>query len=455
MLKQNQYSSLWLPLTRRDAACEVPLTVSQQARWSYGNKCKTARGCVAVVRVLGMLRVDLLKKALDAVIVRHESLRTRFVEIDGVTRQCIDSVYSCQIGMMDLSGLAAPDREQEAHRLASEITSMKVWLPGEPLFEVTLLRLSDLEHVLILALDQIISDGISNGIILRELWALYRQASNELPLSLPPVLLQFGDYAVWQAKIYKQWRLEHEEYWKLYLRDARGVKIPTDFTEPGIEPSGCESFDETFGLAVSATLRDLAKQLRTFLSLIVLCIHVVVVSRWCNQRDLLLGMIADGRYRSELIDMVGFLASGLFIRLTISEEDSFPDLLRHVQRQLSAAYEHRDFGWAAEFLPDAVKKYGTDLRFNWLSAAEWERDIACSTEGVAGISFQSVPIATKEPVKFAVRFWDTGDDIALRVRYRPDCFRLTTIEEYCRSVRSLAMAVAGRPFARVGTYAVS
>jgi Condensation domain len=295
----------------RMAGTPVPLTAMQLRVWSQvleRGKLPGARMCTVVTRILGPLNIELLSRSVEALVWRHETLRTRFVTVDGIPRQHVDSASACGLEAIELTGGSASAVEAQARRVVSEFVEESVDLSVGPLFATRLLRLSRHEHVLIFSLEHMITDDVSNQIIRGEIWTFYRQAARGLPFSLPELPLQFADYADWQERTHGLWREKHEGYWKGRLTGAPHISFPTDDL-PKVKRPIEAMMQFPFGATLSASLRDLARSERTLLSLVVLAVYVAATARWCNRCDLVLTFVSNGRHRRGLQNMVGWLAS--------------------------------------------------------------------------------------------------------------------------------------------------
>ena len=165
----------------------------------------------------GTLNVNLLRTCIEIVVRRHEALRTRIIALDGTPLQYIDKDGDVQLRVLEVERGSGEASDRKVQLLAEEIIKQKVDLSVGPLFAARLFRFSAWEHSLICALAPMIADATSVDILFREIWTLYGQGDRGLPFSLPPVVLQFGDYAVWEQKTYAAWRETHEAYWKRVL----------------------------------------------------------------------------------------------------------------------------------------------------------------------------------------------------------------------------------------------
>lgn len=433
-----------LPLRPRSAGCPIPLTAIQRLLWNaiiFNKNGVSRRSCTISERISGPLNCSLLQQSIEAVLRRHESLRTRIITLDGVPLQCVDDPREWSLEIIDLSDASLPDADGEVKRLATAFIQEPVDISVGPLFDARLFTLSEHEHVLILALDHLITDAFSNRILKREIWTVYRQGLQGLPLSLPPLHLQFADYAVWQQKMYGVWQQRQGHYWRERLTDAPRIRLPrSDGCVEQENPSGA-LFQMQFGDSVSAELRELAKRKRVLLSVVVLTIYVAVISSWCDQNDVLLSMVLSNRHRPELQNTVGFLANLVLFRVEIGTNDSFLDLLKRVDTEFYAVYEYQDVGL------DFFSEYATEPHFNWqpVSAEYWgDQQANSSASRVQPFPFRSVRAGTPLPL-----FYDGEGGISMTVQYRTDLFTHRSVEQFCTNLRWFAEHFIQFPLASV------
>src|SRR5919112_159531 len=190
-------------------------------------------------RLTGRLDPRALERSLEEIVRRHETLRTTFTAVDGSPVQVIApaSATPTTLPLIDLSGLPQAEREAEARRLAREEARRPFDLERGPLFRAKLLRLGEQEHVLLVTMHHIVSDGWSTGIIWRELGSLYNTFSSREPTSspLPELPIQYADYAIWQREWLRGEVLaEQLDYWKLQLAGVAPLQLPTDRPRPAV-----------------------------------------------------------------------------------------------------------------------------------------------------------------------------------------------------------------------------
>ena len=430
------------PLEQRLADCQVPLTAVQRRWLSYVIKQHTGlmRTSTVAMHILGQLDVGLLRNSIEAVIERHESLRTRFVTVDGIPRQHIDAACQWNFDAIDRVGTIG-----EVERLAKSFVEQDMNVSEGPLFKARLFELSDREFVLVMALDHMITDGISKALLSKEIRTLYDKGAAGRGLWLPQLTLQFADYAVWQQRNYGAWLRKHEAYWRERMAAASNVQIPADGDSSEVRHPVGAMARILLGDALSAELRNLARRERTLLSLVVLTIYLTVMSRWCGRPDLLLTFAINGRDRPELRNILGFFASFLHLRIDISDADSLCDVLKQVNLEFHAACDHQDV--AIDFIPEET----TELSFNWLPIDSLQPSLQYGPEGRDRLHFRPFPLRAVSPCKFAPFFSDTEAGVTVTVLYRPDLISAGTIDRFGHDMRVFAEELVQRPLTRANS----
>lgn len=434
-----------LPLVPREPGAPLPVTpVEHQTMiWFEKNgKTESERFCTVSVRIDGALQIDALQLAIQYLVARHESLRTRFSKVDGVFRQHVDAAGIVPLEVVILAGMPSDTLEAELSTRAEAFAHEKVVLSAGPLFAAKLFRLSPTEHVLILAIDHILSDGVSLAIIDREVWTLYSQASNGLPFNLPDMRIQLPDYATWQDRMLESWKRDHGPYWKERLVGAPCLQMPR---EPGLveaaEPVGAE-LHFSFGPELSERLIDAGRRERTLPPLVVLTLFFAVMSRWYKQDDLTLLFVGNGRYRPELRDMIGFLADFVYLRVHVNSDDTFRHLLRRVAQEYYTACAHPAYFRAHEVAQvDGL----TDMHFNWqpyrwipwLSHGKWKVN--------EQLVLKPYPLKKVFAAPFSPFFFQTDAGIGSTVLYRPDQYQLATIQQFFDEMHQFAAAWTAHP----------
>ncbi|WP_142250624.1 non-ribosomal peptide synthetase [Bradyrhizobium sp. UNPF46] len=334
------------PLTVRSAGSRVPLSHAQEGLWFLEQLglVGAAYNMPWMLQLEGALDALALEQSFGEVVRRHESLRTRFETVDGRGFQVVDEAGAFRLDTVDLSALGDDERRAETGRLMSEDGQRLFDLSAGPLFRVTLLRLTQNQHIVLVNMHHIISDAWSIGVMLAEVTALYaaRVAGRVSPLE--SLQVQYADYALWQ----RQWlrgevQTRQLDYWKRQLADApQALALPTDRARPQIQSFRGASRGFSLTPQLSSDLRVLARQEKATPYMVFLAAFSVLLARYSGQRDILIGSPFAGRGLPELEAMVGCFVNMLVMRTDVSDDPSFRDLLQRVKETTLSAYENQD-----------------------------------------------------------------------------------------------------------------
>jgi amino acid adenylation domain-containing protein len=334
------------PMVPVDRSGELPLSFAQQRLW-FLDQLEPGNAFYNIptgVRLSGQLQVSALEAALSEVVRRHEALRTTFTMVDGDPCQVVGPPYPVTLAMTDLSGWAEAEREAEARRLSNAEGQQSFDLAQGPLLRARLLKLADEEHIVLLTMHHIVSDGWSMGLLIEELSKLYVAyvSGAESPLAELPI--QYGDFAHWQQHWLQGEVLEQQmAYWRAQLADAPAVlELPADRPRPAVQ-----SFrGTTHSLAMSAELTESLKRLSrgegVTLFMTLLAAFQTLLSRYTGQRGISVGTPIANRNRRETEPLIGFFVNTLVLHTEVRGAESFRQLLKRVREQTLGAYAHQD-----------------------------------------------------------------------------------------------------------------
>ncbi|WXK67194.1 amino acid adenylation domain-containing protein [Nonomuraea sp. N2-4H] len=283
-----------------------------------------------VLRLRGELDTGALQEALDAVVARHESLRTSFADVDGAPITVIHPPGPVTVERIDLAG--SPGAESEALRLVAERTNAPFDLAQAPPLRISLLRLGPGDHVLCFVLHHIIADGTSLGILFDDLFALYQDRDAELP----PLRIQYGDVALWQRE---QDSEESLAYWRDQLADPPVLDLPADL--PGGERPEGAFHTFTVPAELVTRLERIAQEHNASLFMVLVAAYQVLLARHTGQDDILVGTPWATRDRMELEPVIGYLTDTLVLRGDLSGDPLFAELLDATRRTVLDAHAHR------------------------------------------------------------------------------------------------------------------
>ena len=334
------------PLRASVRPAELSLSFAQERLWLLEQLegLGTAYNIPVVVGLHGGLELAALEQSLAEVVRRHEVLRTRFARVDGAPVQAIDPAVELRLGVEDLSGVAARRRPAAVRRRLAAIVGTPFDLERGPLLRAAVLRLSAQEHVAIVVVHHIVSDGWSLGILLRELATLYGALVAGRPSPLPELAIQYADYALWQREWLSGAALADQVgYWKERLAGApSALDLPCDRPRPAVR--SFRGGVRRFALSALATrkLGELARAERATLFMVLLAAFQVVLSRWSGQQDIVVGTPIAGRTQRQSEELIGFFVNMLALRTDLSGDPTFRALLGRVKEVSLGAYAHQE-----------------------------------------------------------------------------------------------------------------
>ncbi|MHC4593584.1 MAG: non-ribosomal peptide synthetase [Planctomycetota bacterium] len=331
-------------IPRRETT-EVVLTSFAQQRLWFLDQLGTgaAYNIPMALRHTGRISVAALEGSLNEIVRRHEALRTTFKTADGSPTQVIADYVSEAMPVIDLSGKPEEARECEAQRLIVEESKQLFNLTEGPLFRAKLLRMSDEDHILLLTMHHIVSDGWSMGVFARELTALYSAFSNGDPSPLADLPIQYADFAVWQRNWLQGEVLETQlSYWQKQLDGISVLQLPTDRPRPRVQTfnGACQSLE--LSSMLTGELNALSKREGATLFMTLLAAFQTLLYRYTGQDDIVVGSPIANRNRTEIEGLIGFFVNSLAIRGDLSGNPSFRELLERVRGVALGAYAHQD-----------------------------------------------------------------------------------------------------------------
>ncbi|MCA1372779.1 MULTISPECIES: non-ribosomal peptide synthetase [unclassified Bradyrhizobium] len=332
-----------IPVVARSGSLEM--SFAQQRLWLLTqldgtNSSYHIRGAL---RLTGELDLEALRRSIDRVFARHEALRSVFRVVDEQPRVVLLPT-DARVPLLEHDLSSRDDREQELARLCREEAATPFDLAAGPLVRGRLIRMAEGEHLFLLTQHHIVSDGWSIGVLMRELGALYRAFAAGKDDPLPPLAIQYPDYAVWQRQWLSGERLQRQvDYWREALADAPAVlELPTDRPRPPIRSLAGASLPIEIDVELASGIRRLSQSHGASAFMTVLAAWAVVLSRLSSQTDIVIGTPTANRNRPEIEGLIGFFVNMLALRVDLSAEPSVAELLRRVRAAALAAQDHQD-----------------------------------------------------------------------------------------------------------------
>ena len=325
---------------------ELPLSFAQQRLWFLdqlepGNPFYNIP---TALRLRGKLDVEALRGSIHDLVRRHEVLRTRFPDEGGKPRQEILDDLEVELPVVDLSGLSGERQEEELRRRTVEEVRRPFDLATGPLFRATLFRLGPEDHVAVLVMHHIISDGWSIGIFVEELSKLYEAHSRGLEARLPELRIQYADFAKWQREWLSGEVLEEQvRYWKEQLAGSPPVlELPTDRPRPAVQTFEGARKSRLYRKEILDGLRRIGREEGATLFMTLLAAFQTLLARYSGQDDILVGTPIANRTLSETERLIGFFVNTLVMRTRFDGNPSFREVVQRVRETALGAYAHQD-----------------------------------------------------------------------------------------------------------------
>ncbi|HGM6657661.1 TPA: amino acid adenylation domain-containing protein, partial [Serratia marcescens] len=320
---------------------DLPLSFAQQRLWfltQLEGMSETYHIPLAL-RLHGRLDRQALQHSLDALYARHESLRSRFITREDRPQVQILPANGLPLAFHDLRRHPA-----QADTLCRQAATQPFDLTQGPLVRAALIRLADEEHLFLLTCHHIVSDGWSTGILLRELGALYGALRRGDADPLPPLTLQYPDYAAWQRRYLTQERLAAQaQYWRETLIGAPALlTLPTDRPRPTVQSFSGGEVPIAIDAELTQALRQFSRQHGGTLFMTVLAAWSLVLARMAGQQELVIGTPEANRGRLETESLVGFFVSTLALRIDLRDDPDLPTLIARIRHTVLTAQENRD-----------------------------------------------------------------------------------------------------------------
>ncbi|HEX8317688.1 amino acid adenylation domain-containing protein [Longimicrobium sp.] len=409
------------------------------------------------LRLRGPLDVDALERSLGEIVRRHQALRTVFREQGGTVRQVIVPFAGFGVTVQDLSHLSEEAREAEVQReLVAETAERPFDLSAGPLFRVSLLRLGAEEHVLLLSMHHVVSDGWSMGVLYRELSSLYEAYRDGRESPLPELSVQYADFAVWQREQLEGAVLERQlAYWRERLAGAPELlELPTDRQRPAVQTYRGATVPVQFSPELTERLQALGRSEGATLYMTLLSAFQVLLGKYAGSDDVVVGSPIAGRTRKETEALIGFFVNTLVLRTNLSGDPSFRETLRRAREVTLGAYENQEVPFerlVAELQPERTLSH----------APLFQVLLTLQNAGGAGAALPGVVVsgveAERASAKFDLSLVLTATSRGLRggLTYSTDLFDRGTIDRMLGHLERVLEQVAADADVRLSRLALA
>jgi amino acid adenylation domain-containing protein/non-ribosomal peptide synthase protein (TIGR01720 family) len=426
---------------------ETPLSCAQQRLWTLHqlDPGSPAYNISTAVCLSGRLDTAALESSLNEIVRRHEVLRTCFQTVEGQPSLRILPAFSLKLPVLDLRGLNGEERQRAVEQETMEDARRPFDLERGPMLRARLLRLDESEHVALLSMHHIASDAWSMGVLVRELGEIYRAFSAGKPSPLPELAIQYGDFSAWQRQDLQDERLEEQlAYWRKQLAGLPVLELPTDWPRPvgRILAGAARTFE--LPARLSASLKALAQQENVTLFMLLLGLFQVLLYRYTQQEDIVVGTPIANRNRREIEPLIGFFVNTLVLRTDLSGRPGFRILLGRVRDVALEAYAHQDLPFeqlVGELSPerDVSRNPLFQVMFTLQNAPSHALDLP-------GLTISPVEIETlMAKFDLTLSLTETETGLAGAFEYNTSLFEATTIARMIDHFTTLAQAVVADP----------
>jgi len=401
------------------------------------------------IRLNGLLDAPALQQSFVAIIERHEVLRTSFIEQGGDSLQIISASIPFQCESIDLSRLTQENQNKESQRILDTEANKPFDLKQAPLIRALLVKLSEQEHILLVTLHHIISDGWSMGLFQQELTKLYTAFSQGQSTELSELPIQYADYAVWQRE-WLQGEVLNKQlgYWKMQLTDVPVLNLPTDYPRPKQLSYRGAQVPIHLSSELTQNLNTLSQNQGATLFMTLLAAFQVLLHRYSGQDDIVVGSPIAGRTKQETENLIGFFVNTLVLRSDLSGAPNFNTLLNRVRKVCLDAYTNQDIPFeklVAELKPKR------DLSRHSLF------QVMLVLQPAAEQSFQAPDITssdvslTNTTAKFdlSLSVQESSEGLKGSIEYSTDLFEASTILRLIKHFKNLLEGIVANPLCQI------
>lgn len=423
-----------------------PTSLAQQSFW-YLDRLEPGNPCwnIAVrFRLVGPLDVSLLQRSIDEVVRRHDVLRTSFALVDGALAQIVHSDAAIPFPLDDLSDLASPARDGEEERRTIAEAALPFNLKTGPLLRVRLLKLAKQEHMLLLTIHHIVSDGWSIGLFSDEIAAHYEALSSGNSSTSPDLPLQYADYTIWKNEQNESTTgAQHRSYWQTKLTNLPVCEIPSDYPRPPGQTQRAYILSLVLPVSLTDSLAALARDHGCTLYTLSLAALKMLIAHYTRQHDVYVGTLLAGRDRVELEPLIGAFINTIILRTDLSGDPSFLDLLARVQGTVEEGMAHQDLHFQQVVETLRLKRdpnRPTVYSINFI----YQRDFVKPLR-FAGLSM--IPVPSKSPgAIYDLNFFmvQRSDGWRLSCEYNCDMYDAAAVNRMIGQLRHLLEQIVAR-----------
>jgi amino acid adenylation domain-containing protein len=428
----------------------APLSYNQQGLWVLDRLMPGAAvyHSPTAARLKGRLDVAALTRALQAIVARHDGLRTSFQTVDGRPKQVVGD-FALEVPIFDLSDKSEEDREAEAYAILRREVRTPFDLSRGPLIRAILLRIDDLDHILLVTMHHIVTDGWSVGIFHRELSKLYEAFVANFPSPLAELPIQYIDYSSWQ----REW-LEGEvyesqlAYWKKQFGTLPStLELPTDHPRPNLQAHRAfHGAHHTLTLSAGLTrkIRETCQRESVTLFMLLMAAYQIMLHRYTGEEDIVVGTPIAGRQQPETEDLIGLFINTLALRGDLSGNPTTREFLHRIKQASLGAYAHQDLPFerlVKELQPERTLAHNP--LFQVMFVLQSEEILPLQLAGLQAEHFRIDNVLANFDLTLDIV--ETDNELVCLFESNADLFESDTIERMLGHYSNLLEAITNNP----------
>lgn len=441
------------PLEPQPRPRRLPLSYAQQRLWFIDQLegSSTEYNMPDALRLEGELDLAALRHAVNAIVQRHESLRTRFIEENGEALQIVMPQMAIEVPVEDLRGLTNEEREERVIAAQRREWTEAFDLAQGPLLRIRLLKVGEREYILLRCFHHIVSDGWSMGVLNREFATFYESFRAGRADSLPPLPVQYADYAMWQRKWLDEQALNRSiDYWKLQLAGIpEQLGLMEDYPRPERQTFEAGLCRLTLPATTTDGLKRLSRSGNATLFMTLLSVYAALLHRYSGQNDIVIGTPVANRREQQLEQLIGIFLNSLALRVKVHSANSFGEVLAAVRVTALAAYAHQDLPF--EKLVEVLSPRRVMNRTPIFQCMFLLQNMRWQAPELSGMKVE--PVRSKEVrTYFDLELYaqERENQIEIRWVYNRNLFERSRMEQMTRDLGCLLESIVANPEGRIG-----
>ena len=459
-LSVEQKRKLLAKLLQQKAPQRFPLSFAQQRLWFLDRlqPGTTVYTIPAALRLQGELHLSVLQHSLQEIVQRHEILRMRFIDDSGTPYQVVMPALDVPLPLIDMSHVESNQREPEVREQLRQWMDQPFDLEAGPLLRSWLIQLQPSEHILVMTIHHIVADYWSLRLLMREIAVVYHALAQNQPSPLPPLPIQYADYAVWQHEQLKPCDTSDQPsrlatqltYWQQQLAGSPPIlQLPADFTRPAMQ--SFRGVRHTFVLppTLCERLNEMAQRQQATRFMTLLAGFQALLYRYSEQTDIWVGSTVTNRHRPETRDVIGLFVNNLVFRAHVTHDLNVQQLLAQVRETALNAYSHQDIPF--EQVVDALK-VERHLSHNALFQVMFIlHNTPTESLTLPGLTVSALELETATSrFDLSLDMYETSDGLSGVLEYSTDLFRTDTMARFADHFETLLAAMVAHPETPIG-----